>query len=302
MLAGAVRRALDLGDHGGHARDIRRADDARAELCADDAEVSQLRAAWQVTRRVEQREARRRGAAAGRAVDLAVGEDRDVALHVLALALPEDDAVDVAQLRLERMDDLVARFELVLELAAPFDQARQLLRRDPLLDRRVEGAAERDIDAGDDVAAPHERRDVAEADGTHAPVLHARLRLEPARRDVDDNAGAIAEAVVERPRDESDRPVTARRRVARVVEEDDAEIRALVLRLGDEAAVHVGVPARLVDEQPAQAAEPLRRVASLLEDRPATELLAGDDSERLPRGVVVDRLDLEHSRTLADEL
>ena len=57
--------------------------------------------------RVEQRKPRGRAAAARRAVDLAVGEDGDVALRVRALALPEDHAVDVAQLGLERMDDLV---------------------------------------------------------------------------------------------------------------------------------------------------------------------------------------------------
>ena len=71
----------------------------------------------------------------------------------------------------------------------------------------------------------------------------------------------------------------ARGRVAGVVEEDDAEVGAVVLRLGDEAAVHVGVPARLVDEQPAQVVEPLGGVAALLEDRVA--------AERLPRPVTM---------------
>ena len=45
----------------------------------------------------------------------------------------------------------------------------------------------------------------------------------------------------------------------------DAEV-ALLVRLGDEAAVHVGVPARLVDEERAHVVEVLLRVAALLED------------------------------------
>ena len=82
-------------------------------------------------------------------------------------------------------------------------------------------------------------------------------------------------------------------RVAGVVEEDDAEVGALVLRLGDEAAVHVGVAARLEDEQPPDVVEVLGGVAALVEDRPALERLdaAGDDAERLAAGVVVDRRD-----------
>ena len=87
--------------------------------------------------------------------------------------------------------------------------------------------------------------------------------------------------------------MTARRRVAGVVEEHDAEVGAVVVRRHDVAAVHVGVAARLVDEQPADVVEPLERVAASLEDRRAPERLdaAGDDPERLAPGVVVDRPD-----------
>ena len=79
------------------------------------------------------------------------------------------------------------------------------------------------------------------------------------------------------------------------MEEDDAEVGAVVVRLDDEAAVHVGVAARLVDEQPADVVEPLEREAPLVEDRRAFERLdaAGDDPERLAAGVVVDGLDQE---------
>jgi hypothetical protein len=77
------------------------------------------------------------------------------------------------------------------------------------------------------------------------------------------------------------------------VEEDDAEVGAVVLRLDDEAAVHVGVPARLVDEQAADGIQLLRREAPLVEDRAPLERrdTAGDDPKGLTGGVVVDRLD-----------
>ena len=61
----------------------------------------------------------------------------------------------------------------------------------------------------------------------------------------------------------------ARGRVAGVVEEHDAEVRVLVVRLDDEAPVHVRVAARLVDEQAPHVVEALERVAPLVEDRRA---------------------------------
>jgi hypothetical protein len=75
------------------------------------------------------------------------------------------------------------------------------------------------------------------------------------------------------------------------VEEDDAEVGAVVVRLGDEAAVHVGVPAGLEDEQLANLVEPLECEAPLVEDRGALEPrhTAGDDAKRLACGVVVGR-------------
>jgi hypothetical protein len=77
------------------------------------------------------------------------------------------------------------------------------------------------------------------------------------------------------------------------VKKDNPEVGAVVLRLRDEAAVHVGVAARLVDEQPAHAVEVLGREAPLLEDRPPLEgrHTARDDPERLTGGVIVDRLE-----------
>ena len=104
--AGAERAALDLGDHGRDPRDLRAVHDPRAELGADDAQVPQLRAARELARPIEQREPRGRAAAARRAVDLAVREHGHVALHerrAVVHVLPEDHAVDVPELRLERV-------------------------------------------------------------------------------------------------------------------------------------------------------------------------------------------------------
>jgi hypothetical protein len=77
------------------------------------------------------------------------------------------------------------------------------------------------------------------------------------------------------------------------VEENDSEVGALVLRLRHEAAVHVGVAAGLVHEEPADGIEVLQREAALLQNRAALERrhAAGDYPERLAGGVVVDGLD-----------
>ena len=200
----------------------------------------------------------RGGAAAARgAVDLAVGKHGDVALRqrIVPLVLPEDHAVHVAQLGLEGVDDVVLRLDVRLELTPQRDQPRQLAWLDALLERGVEGASEGDVDDPArrlDPLGPDERRHVAEAHGAHPPAFDGRPRLEPAGGHVDDDpvlpVGASDHALVERPRHERDRPVPAGGRVALVVEEDDAEVGAIVVRRDDVTAVHVGVPSRLVDE------------------------------------------------------
>ena len=110
--------------------------------------MAQLGPARQLPAGVEQGEPGRGARAARRAVDLAVGEHGHVALgqRLLALLLPEDDAVHVPQLRLERVHDLVLRLESALDLTAERDQPRQLGRLDPLGQRGVEGATEGDVD------------------------------------------------------------------------------------------------------------------------------------------------------------
>ena len=139
----------------------------------------------QLLRGIEQGKSGRRSRAARRAVDLAVGEDGHVPLgqRVGALVLPEDDAVDIPQLRLDRVHDLVPILEHALQLAAELDQPRQLGRLDTLRQRGVEGAAEGDVDervADLETGRPHERRHVAEGDRAHTAVRDdARVSRRP---------------------------------------------------------------------------------------------------------------------------
>jgi SAM-dependent methyltransferase len=117
--------ALDLGDHGWDPGDLRAVYDSRAELCVDHAQMAELRAARKLRGPVKQRKACRGAAAARRAVDLAVGEHRHVALHegrAVGDVLPEDHAVDVAKLRLERVDDVGLGLDRRLDRPAELDQ------------------------------------------------------------------------------------------------------------------------------------------------------------------------------------
>ena len=77
------------------------------------------------------------------------------------------------------------------------------------------------------------------------------------------------------------------------MEEDDAEVGAVVVAGHDVAAVHVCVPAGLVDEKATDVVEPLERVPPPLEHRRAFRCLhpADDDPERLAARVVVDGAD-----------
>ena len=137
------------------------------------------------------------------------------------------------------------------------------------------------------------------------PPLHAHARDDAARRDVDRHVDlAVARRGhrprLDGPRAERDRPVPARGRVAVLVPEEDAEVGAVVVGRHEEAAVHVGVPARLVAQQPADRLDRLgrgRALAALAHRR------AGDrrdprrhDPERLARRVVVRRRDLGRYR------
>ena len=202
------------------------------------------------------------------------------------------------------MHDVLPRFDLALHGSPELDEARKLRRLDALLDRRIERAAEGDVDGslGElDALRPDERGNVSEAHRAHAAVLHLRPGVEAARGNVHDDVvlsfAPLDDSSLESPGDERDGPVAAGGREARVVEEDDAEVGAVVVGLDDEAAVHVSVPARFVHEQAPYVVEPVERVAALVEDRRPPRCLdaARHDPERLPAGVVVGCADLHRA-------
>src|SRR5262249_46360643 len=79
---------------------------------------------------LEECRARRRRRSGGRAVDLAVGEDRDVALVQRAELLVDDGSVDAGESLVLGMASDVAVPERVLDLAARADQLREARRHD----------------------------------------------------------------------------------------------------------------------------------------------------------------------------
>ncbi len=224
-----------------------------------------------------------------------------------------------AQLGLVGVDHVEGRVERRPQLALEGDERREAGRRDvqpeaARVDRGVERAAVADVAA--DLTAPGLDRHVSgEDEGRHVPEadrLHVTAvgvdpgdTREPARRDVDRH-GRLGPrdrepAGFEGPGHQRDRPVAARRRVTLVVEEHDAEVGAGVVGLGDEAAVHVGVAARLVDEQATDPVEDLAGEPATLEHGRALERpdAAGHDPERLAARVVVDRRDVERDLVVA---
>src|SRR5450759_4334088 len=107
LAPGRVGAPLHLGDHRRPPGDHRRADDPTREHRIDDAQVAQHLAGPESALRMQDREARRCPASAGRAVHLAIREDGHVALGQRRpvarsgrLVLPPGDAVDAAQLGL----------------------------------------------------------------------------------------------------------------------------------------------------------------------------------------------------------
>ncbi len=205
---------------------------------------------------VQDRQPGRRAGAARRPIDFAVGEDRDVALGTaLALdGLPEDDAVDAREVRLVRVDDLERAIQGGAELALQGDQLGEGSRLDmepegPHIHRAVERPAERDVEHQPaparldlHVAREHERGDVPEAHRLDPTVaVQARRAGEPARRDVDRDRDLTSARFgrdptgVDRPGHQRDRPVPARRRIALVVEEHDAQVTVGVVGWRDEA-------------------------------------------------------------------
>src|SRR5439155_10738050 len=133
---------------------------------------------------------------------------------------------------------------------------------------------------------------VLEAHRLDPLVLHDRDRLQPPRWHVYDHlsprAGSRNQGRLDRPGHQRNRAMTAGGAVARVVEEHHAELGAVILRLRDKAAVHVGVPARLEDESLANVVEMLQREAPLPEDGLSLEArhATADNAERLAGGVI----------------
>ena len=150
------------------------------------------------------------------------------------LLLPEDHAVDVAELRLERVDDVLPRLDLTLQLTAELDQSRKLAGIDALLDRGVERPPKATSTVRSPSSTPSAQTNAGtfrkRTERTRPSSTCAQVSSRPEGTSTTtwfSPSSRSTHSLVERPRDERDRPVPARRRVARVVEEDDAEVGAV---------------------------------------------------------------------------
>ncbi len=229
--------------------------------------------------------------------------------------LVEDGPVDSRQPLVDRMARDLGAVKLVLDPAAQGDQLSQLIGHDPQAPapgrrERVDRTAVGDVDVG--AGGRHAARDhvcgnVAKrhaldgaCSGTdardHAPGWHVDRDLAFAV------VGRRHPPRFDRPRAERDRPVSAGGRVAILVPEQNAKVGTAIVGRHEEAAVHVGVPAGLVTQQPAHAVDFLaaRRVLAPVTDRVTRDLEHPeiDDPKRLAGGVVIGRVDLD-SRSLA---
>ena len=77
------------------------------------------------------------------------------------------------------------------------------------------------------------------------------------------------------------------------MQEQDAEIGVGQIRGDQQRAVHVGMPARLGHQHPAQMVQPVARIPPLLQQRGALErrVAAGDDAHGLAASVHLDGRD-----------
>jgi hypothetical protein len=184
------------------------------------------------------------------------------------------------------------------------DQRGQILGRHAQAERLrqhegVERTAPRDVRldlAGVDATGGHARRHVDERHLVHRAGRTTHTRGDAPRRDVDHHVdppigGSRDAPGFHRPRTQRNRSVPARGRVAVLVPEQHAEGGTLVVGRDDEAAVHVGMAARLVTQQPAQTVDTLRRRGALapLSHVRARDLpdVTDDDPEWLTGRVVV---------------
>src|SRR5215472_14526471 len=187
VFTGAVRRSGDLGDNGGTSAGVDGAEHGPGERAADDGVVPQHGAGGQAAVGGEDREPGAGARAAWGPVDLAVGEDRHVALAHQALGAAEfvepDGAVDAAQARVGRVYGVAGVVEGPFDLAAEHDEVCEVLRRDcqaklgggqGRVDRPAVGHGYANLAAGGGhrhVAGYHPAGDVDEVDGDHARVF-----------------------------------------------------------------------------------------------------------------------------------
>ena len=121
--------------------------------------------------------------------------------------------------------------------------------------------------------------------------------FESSRRNVNDDAGfgldQANQPTLQRPRSQRYSAVTADGKVTGVVEEYGAEVRALVVGFGYEAAIHIGVTARFIDDKLSYVIESLHCVQAFIEHGVSVDggYAAADYAERLARRVVIDRAD-----------
>ena len=148
-------------------------------------------------------------------------------------------------------------------------------------------------------------RNVSETNGPHVTVKHRRPSDQPTGRciygDTDFAVGSLQTSALERPRYQCNRSVPARGAVAGIVKEDHAKICTGIVRGRDEAAIHIGVAARLVDEEASNVVDICGSPQPTLAYSRTADLRRAldDDPERLTSGVVVDRVHFQHVVTSA---
>src|SRR2546428_849736 len=245
-----------------------------------------------------------------RPVDLALGEDADVARMCARAARRsgEDRPVEEGEVRLSRMADLASGDHRPFDRAADRDEIAKatwghLEAHARGVDERVESPAERKViahlaDAGHRhavVERDDERRNVLERDASHPLALATWPRCHAARRRIEPNDRTLAqETDLERDGHEGDHAVAAHRAPALVVHEQDAGVAVGRHGLSGDCSIHVGVSARLEYQSAAQSVQPFPGKTPLFEDRRARDGVeaARHDPKRLPRGL---RLPGEHA-------
>src|ERR1700730_1055004 len=204
------------------------------------------------------------------------------------------------------MDDVPFCLDRRLDLAPELDETRDERRLDGQLEavRGNDGVKRAAVGDGNFDGSPanghgrgveqHEARDVLESNGAYPSIVDGGDRFQATgghvHHDVDRWANGGDYGRVDRPGHQRDRAVAAGRAVPRVMEEDHPKLSALVFRLCDETAIHVGGPTWLEDEELADLIEVVESVAPLLQDGASAQRrdTTADDAKGFAGGVVVD--------------